>query len=87
MPAYGEEGPLPGVSQAAGGEHVPARPSWECRACGRPWPCEPARAILIRENGRVELAVLMWDHLEEAARDMPQSPASYLFDRFLRWTG
>jgi hypothetical protein len=28
----------------------------------------------------------MWDYLEEAARDMPQAPASELFDRFLRWT-
>ncbi|WP_232050327.1 hypothetical protein [Actinoplanes sp. OR16] len=77
------------LEAASGGpvQHMPARPSWECRACGRPWPCEPARERLTRDNGRFDLALLMWDHLEEAARDMPQSPASELFDRFLRWTG
>ncbi|BAL91685.1 hypothetical protein AMIS_64650 [Actinoplanes missouriensis 431] len=67
-------------------EHAPAQPSWKCESCGLPWPCPPARDRLTRENGRVELAVLMWDYIEEAARDMPQSPASELFDRFLRWT-
>jgi hypothetical protein len=68
-------------------DHLPARPSWDCRVCGQPWPCVPAREKLSRERGRVEIAVLMWDYIEEAARDMPQSPASELFDRFLRWTG
>ncbi|GAA4928588.1 hypothetical protein [Actinoplanes utahensis] len=67
-------------------EHSPARPSWDCRSCGRPWPCHPARSELVRDRGRVDLAVLMWEHLEEAARDMPHAPASELFDRFLRWT-
>lgn len=67
-------------------EHDPARPSWDCRACGRPWPCEPARVSLTRDRNRIDLAVLMWDHLEEAARDMPHTPAPDLFDRFLRWT-
>ncbi|GLY06032.1 MULTISPECIES: hypothetical protein [Actinoplanes] len=67
-------------------EHVPARPSWDCTSCGRPWPCDPARERLAVGLGRIELAVLMWDHLEEAARDMPHTPASELFDRFLRWT-
>jgi hypothetical protein len=67
-------------------EHIPSRPSWDCGTCGRPWPCESARRRLSAELGRVDLAVLMWDHLEEAARDMPRTPASELFDRFLRWT-
>ncbi|MBG0560162.1 hypothetical protein [Actinoplanes aureus] len=67
-------------------DHVPDRPSWRCRACGDPWPCDPARERLAAELSRVDLAVLMWDHLEEAARDMPKAPASELFDRFLRWT-
>ncbi|MEV0900321.1 hypothetical protein [Actinoplanes sp. NPDC049802] len=67
-------------------EHSPARPSWDCASCGRAWPCDPAREQLAREHGRLDLAMIMWDHLEEAARDMPQAPASELFDRFLRWT-
>ena len=66
--------------------HDPARPSWKCGTCGRSWPCQPAREQLHRAHPRVDLAVLMWDHLEEAARDMPQTPASELFERFLRWT-
>ncbi|WP_229069768.1 hypothetical protein [Actinoplanes sp. DH11] len=68
-------------------DHTPARPSWNCHACGHPWPCQSARERLARDHGRVELAVLMWEHIEEAARDMPRSSASALFDRFLRWTG
>ncbi|GAA2703966.1 MULTISPECIES: hypothetical protein [Actinoplanes] len=67
-------------------EHLPARPSWDCRVCGRPWPCEPAQVVLARGHGRVDLALVMWDYLEEAARDMPQTPAPELFNRFLRWT-
>lgn len=66
--------------------HEPERPSWNCHICGRPWPCDPARERLTAKLGRVDLAVLMWNHLEEAARDMPKAPASELFDRFLRWT-
>lgn len=68
-------------------EHAPSRPSWQCAACGKPWPCGPARERLTRENDRLELALLMWDYIEEAARDMPHSPAPRLFDRFLRWMG
>jgi hypothetical protein len=71
---------------SAAADHTAARPSWNCAECGLPWPCAPARERLSAELGRVDLAVLMWDHLEEAARDMPRSPASDLFDRFLRWT-
>jgi hypothetical protein len=22
-------------------EYLLKRPSWDCRACGKPWPCEP----------------------------------------------
>jgi hypothetical protein len=68
------------------GEHLPARPSWDCRVCGQRWPCATAQTLLVRAHGQVELAVLMWDYLEEAARDMPHAPASDLFDRFLHWT-
>jgi hypothetical protein len=26
--------------------HLPIRPSWECRACARPWPCAAAKGDL-----------------------------------------
>jgi hypothetical protein len=71
---------------AAEGEHVAERPSWDCRACGNPWPCDPAREALVTEMDRVTLAIYMWSNLEEAAMDMPRGPVSELFERFIRWT-
>jgi hypothetical protein len=67
-------------------DHMPERPSWDCRCCGRSWPCDPARERLAAELDRVQLAILMWTNLEEAVADMPHGPMSELFDRFIRWT-
>jgi hypothetical protein len=69
------------------GEHIEVRPSWNCRACGRPWPCGPAREELAAARDSVALRVRMWLTLEIACQDMPHGPAHELFDRFLRWTG
>ena len=69
-----------------GNEHAAERPSWDCRACGKPWPCDPAREAMLSEMNRVSLAIFMWINLEEAAGDLPACPASELFDRFLNWT-
>jgi len=71
---------------AADGEHVAERPSWDCRVCGKPWPCDAAREALILEMDRVALAIYMWINLEEAVLDRPLGPASELFERFIRWT-
>lgn len=68
------------------GEHIARRPTWDCRACCRPWPCHSAREALTIEMDRVTLAIYMRVNLEEAARDMPPAPASELFQRFIRWT-
>ncbi|MFI5490961.1 hypothetical protein [Actinoplanes sp. NPDC051859] len=67
-------------------EHIAARPSWDCRWCGKPWPCDPARECLIVELDRVQLAIYMWMHLEEALADLPPGPPAELFERFIRWT-
>jgi hypothetical protein len=67
-------------------EHTAARPLWECRWCGRAWPCEPARDRMLIEMDQVSLAIFMWLNLEEAAADMPREPASELFERFVHWT-
>jgi hypothetical protein len=67
-------------------EHVAERPSWDCRSCGKAWPCDPARERLISELDRVSLAIFMWIILEEAVGDLPREPASDLFERFVRWT-
>lgn len=67
-------------------EHTAQRPSWDCRACDKPWPCDPAREALAAEKERVSLSVYMWMQLEDAARDLPNEPASALFERFIHWT-
>lgn len=67
-------------------EHLADRPSWDCRSCGKSWPCDPARESLKAEMDRIQLAIYCWVNLEEAARDMPTVPASEFFDRFLAWT-
>lgn len=70
----------------AGGDHAPRRPSWECRACDHPWPCDPAREHLMGTSNRVELATSAWERLSEAVEDMPTAPPRELFERFVAWT-
>jgi hypothetical protein len=68
------------------GDHPPTRPSWDCRACGKSWPCDPARERMICEMDRVALAIYMWLNLEDAVMELPTIPPSELFDRFISWT-
>jgi hypothetical protein len=70
----------------SGGEHVAARPSWDCGRCGKPWPCDLAREQFAAEMTRTELAVMMSVDMVEAARDDDAIMPSELFDRFLAWT-
>jgi hypothetical protein len=56
-------------------EHIAARPSWDCRLCLKPWPCDP-----------VERSVLMWVYLEVAAEEIRSMPLSEIFARFISWT-
>lgn len=67
-------------------EHIAGRPSWDCLACSKPWPCDPARESLTTDLDRVQLAMFAWASLEEAAGDLPGIPADEAFDRFLAWT-
>ena len=69
------------------GAHTPYRSSWDCLACERPWPCDPAREELRADHDRVQLAIYMWNRLEEAVTELPPSPAAELFERFIEWTG
>jgi hypothetical protein len=69
------------------GVHAPDRPSWDCLACSRPWPCDPAREALKTEMDMVGLATHMWERLEEAIRDLSPTPAVEAFERFIKWTG
>jgi hypothetical protein len=72
-----------------GGEHVPGRPSWDCEACGEPWPCGPAKVELVEEYGddRTSLAVYLAAQLQAAIDDYTNTaaPVPPLFDRFFGW--
>ena len=67
-------------------DHSPERPSWDCRLCGKAWPCDPAREDLVAALDRVGLAVYMWLNLEDAVMEVPRMPPSELFERFIAWT-
>ena len=67
-------------------EHIAARPSWDCRLCLKPWPCDPAREEIMATMNRVERSVLMWVYLEAAAEEIRGMPLSEIFARFVSWT-
>jgi hypothetical protein len=66
--------------------HTAERPSWDCRSCGNPWPCDHARERLVTTMDRIDLAISMWASLEVACSDIPDGPPAELFDRFIKWT-
>jgi len=67
-------------------EHAPARPSWGCRVCQKPWPCDLARKDMCSEMDRTALTIYMWLNLEDAVLERPDTPVGELFDRFIAWT-
>lgn len=66
-------------------EHSPDRPSWDCGACGKAWPCDPAREELVATHGRTERVILLWSYLEDALTELPPMPSREFMDRFLSW--
>ncbi|WP_405094835.1 hypothetical protein [Micromonospora sp. NBC_01412] len=82
-----------GVSLAELRRHVAARPTWRCRVCAAPWPCQPAKLGLRTEYARdrvalaIYLCVLMHDAIADRLRTHPDQvdPTGY-FDRFIAWT-
>lgn len=68
-------------------EHIPLRPSWECAACGKDWPCDAAREQLaIDTGGGTPLRMLAWSYLDDFTRDVPVVFADGTYERFLGWT-
>lgn len=66
------------------GEHLPQRPSWNCRECGQTWPCTSAKAELLHEFRvfpsvlRIYLSGQMWDALADTtANGRPPRPTTY----------
>lgn len=66
-------------------EHLPGRPSWDCLACGKPWPCDPAREYLATTMPRTQLCLYAAARFGDALEDLPTAPVSELYDRFLSW--
>lgn len=74
--------------------HIAQRPLWLCKVCTDPWPCEPARLLLLMEYRRdmIALSIYMGGLLHDAVGDLirlhPGTPpnSAELFDRFLDWT-
>jgi hypothetical protein len=79
--------PNPDRQAAEFTEHLAHRPSWDCRQCLKPWPCDPAREAFVTTLNSVERAILMWTYLEVAAEDIRETPLDEIFTRFIRWTG
>jgi predicted DNA-binding transcriptional regulator AlpA len=71
-------------------EHEPTRPTWNCRACGRDWPCVPARKALTGKvdsddiDSQFELCIVMWSYLERFVLDV--GPVPEALERFIDWT-
>jgi hypothetical protein len=71
-------------------EHLHKRPEWDCRSCGRPWPCAAARAALSAEFRvypsvlRIYMSAQMYDALRDMTTNGQLAPPD-LYDRFLSW--
>jgi hypothetical protein len=65
-------------------QHWPDRPTWRCRTCGEPWPCEPARTEL-QTWPLLERTGVMGELFVAACSELRGWQAGELHDRFLGW--
>lgn len=78
-------------SRTPNGMHLPRRPSWDCAACDKPWPCAPAKVLLSEEfeGNRLSLSVYMSAQLHDALNETATNDSGHrigdLFDRFMDW--
>ncbi|MCM0674248.1 hypothetical protein NCC78_06035 [Micromonospora phytophila] len=93
VPRLGPYADRPRAYPPGGRPHLPVRPLWLCRACGRPWPCAEARLLLKVEYGdrSVDLTIYLSGLYHEATHDLfrlnPHDGPTprELFDRFVGW--
>ncbi|WP_285788597.1 flavin reductase [Micromonospora sp. NBRC 101691] len=66
-------------------DHIAVRPSWRCRVCGAPWPCQPAKLQLLDlyADDRLGLMVDLGMAMAAALPDLPRDENQ--LDRFVRW--
>lgn len=67
--------------------HTPVRPLFRCRECGGPWPCRPARLMLLAvyRDDRRRLGAFLAGRLLAAIEDQPHTAPIDLAVRFLGW--
>lgn len=79
-----DDGPIGAAERMLMLSHVAERPSWDCGACGDPWPCLVARVSLKQHLSPEALRTTMALFVHTAASiDMPLDVA--LYARFYRW--
>lgn len=68
-------------------EHIADRPSWDCKRCEKPWPCDPAREQMLndKQTDPTQLRIYLWLHLEEAADQLPTMSFKEAIERFVGW--
>ncbi|GIE35367.1 hypothetical protein Ait01nite_084120 [Actinoplanes italicus] len=70
----------------SGADHQADPAGYDCRACEKPWPCDPAREYLLSTTpDPVQLNMRLWLELETAAGVLRHEPPAELFERFLKW--
>ncbi len=69
-------------------EHLLVRPSWDCAACDRPWPCDSAREQLRAEFATFPsvLRIYLAGQLADANAELVGANPIELYHRFLGWT-
>ncbi|KUL39304.1 hypothetical protein ADL15_09940 [Actinoplanes awajinensis subsp. mycoplanecinus] len=72
-------------------DHQGERPSWDCKVCGRPWPCAVAKVELAEQYQRFPhgLVVYLSSCLIDAIDDWAAVPGGLppdLYERFLGWS-
>ncbi|GAB1641737.1 hypothetical protein KRMM14A1259_21600 [Krasilnikovia sp. MM14-A1259] len=71
-------------------DHQAERPSWDCRTCGRAWPCAAAKVELAEQYQgfptglTVYLASCLVEAIDDRAAGTDRAAAD-LYDRFLGW--
>ena len=68
-------------------QHEPDQDTYDCRACGRPWPCRPAQLHMIATMSPTTLRINQWTILEQAVPVLVGITVKQAWDRFLGWTG
>lgn len=69
-------------------DHEPDPENWDCKSCGDPWPCEPAKKVMVETMSPTELRINQWTDFERAVTShrVQGLNAQELWDRFFGWT-